>query len=312
LSLHLIALASNAGGSREVAGVVVAIFSAALYNLGYVLEKQALSDLPAVRSHPVSLVRTVSGSRRWLLGFSAMLAALVFQLVALTMAPVSVVQPVLAGGLIGLVIIGSAVLEERLGWRQKAALVLVLGAVVAIAISASSGGQVAQRVPGNAFARLALPVTVLGLLASWAGVAGRRRPGQLELVWVAVGAGLMYGLAAVAEKAVATNMVANGLVEGSLRSLLTVYPWLFLAATLVGLLVFQVGLQRHPASLMATFTNVTASVCALVGASVVFGELLLPRGWSSFARLLGFGAVAVAIGVLAVERQPATEEAVTS
>jgi hypothetical protein len=312
LSLHLTALASNAGGSREVAGVLVAVFSAALYDFGYVLEKQALGELPAVRVHPVPLLRTVAGSPRWLLGFSAMLAGLVFQLVALTMAPVSVVQPVLAGGLIGLVIIGSGVLDERLGWRQKAALVLVLGAVVAIAISASAGGHVAQRVPGNSFASVAIPVTVLGLLASWAGVTRRLRPGQLELVLVAIGAGLMYGLGAVAEKAVATNMVANGVVEGSLKSLATVYPWLFLAATLVGMLVFQVGLQRHPASLMATFSNVTASVCALVGASVVFGELLLPRGWSSLARLLGFAAVATAIAVLAAERQPVAEEAVTS
>jgi multidrug transporter EmrE-like cation transporter len=312
LSLHLTAFASNAGGSREVAGVVVAIFSAALYNFGYVLEKQALRELPAVRFHPVSLLSTVAKSPRWLLGFSAMLAGLLFQLVALTMAPVSVVQPVLAGGLIGLVIIGSAVLDERLGWRQKAALLLVLGAVVAIAISASGGGQVAKGVPGNAFAGLALPVTVLGLLASWAGVTRRLRPGQLELVLVAVGAGLMYGLGAVAEKAVATNMVASGVVAGSIKSLATVYPWLFLAATLVGMLVFQVGLQRHPASLMATFSNVTAGVCALVGASVVFGELLLPRGWSSLARLLGFAAVAAAITVLAADRQPVTEEAVTS
>jgi multidrug transporter EmrE-like cation transporter len=293
-----------------VAGVVVAVFSAALYNLGYVLEKQALGELPAVRFHLLALVRTVAASPRWLLGFSAMLTGLVFQLVALTMAPVSVVQPVLAGGLIGLVVIGSAVLEERLGWRQKAALLLVLGAVVTIAVSASSGGSVAQRVPGHAFFDLALPVTVLGLLASWIGVTRRLRSGQLELVWVAVGAGLMYGLGAVAEKAVATNMVANGLVAGSLRSLVTVYPWLFLAATVIGMLVFQIGLQRHPASLMATFSNVTASVCALVGASVVFGELLLPRGWSSLARLVGLAAVATAVGILAVERQPAPEEAV--
>jgi multidrug transporter EmrE-like cation transporter len=289
---------------------VVAVFSAALYNLGYVLEKQALGELPSVRFHPISLLRTVASSPRWLLGFSAMLGGLIFQLVALTMAPVSVVQPVLAGGLIALVVIGSSVLEERLGWRQRAALVLVLGAVVAIAVSARGGGSVAQRVPGQAFARLALPVTVLGLLASWIGVTRRLRSGQLELVWVAIGAGLMYGLGAVAEKAVATNMVASGLVERSLKSLATAYPWLFVAATVVGMLAFQIGLQRHPASLMATFSNITASACALVGASVVFGELLLPRGWSSLARLVGFAAVAAAVGILAVEREPAREEAV--
>jgi multidrug transporter EmrE-like cation transporter len=317
LSLNLIATGSSAGGGREVAGVVVAVLSAALYDLGYVLEKRALVDLPSVRLHPVALLRSVASSRQWLAGFAAMLGGLCLQLVALTMAPVSVVQPVLAGGLIGLVVIGGAVLEERLQWRQRAALVLVLGAVVAIAVSASAGGQVAERAPAPALFGLALPLTVLGVLASSVAMTGRVKSDQLKLVGAAVGAGAFYGLGAVAEKAVATRLVADGLVHGAVASLATAYPWLFVVATLAGMLIFQVGLQRHPASLMATFTNVISSVCALVGASVVFGELLLPPGWSSLARIVGFAALAAAVIVLAVDSESVhdaaiTEKAVTS
>ncbi len=300
-----------------MAGVLVAVLSAALYDVGYVLEKRALVDLPSVRLHPVALLRSVSSSRQWLAGFAAMVGGLCLQLVALTMAPVSVVQPVLAGGLIGLVVIGGAVLDERLEWRQRGALVLVLGAVVAIAVSASAGGQVAARAPARAFVGLAVPVTVVGGFAAWVAMTGRVKSSQLKLVGAAAGAGCLYGLGAVAEKAVATRLVAHGLVHGAVASLATAYPWLFLAATLAGMLIFQVGLQRHPASLMATFTNVISSVCALVGASVVFGELLLPHGWSALARIVGFAAVAAAVIVLAVDSEPVpdrsiAEEAVTS
>jgi multidrug transporter EmrE-like cation transporter len=301
LSLNLIAAGSITGGSREVAGVVVAVLSAALYDLGYVLEKRALADLPSLRLHPVVLLKTVSSSPLWLAGFAAMIGGLGMQLVALTMAPVSVVQPVLAGGLIGLVVIGGAVLEERLERRQLGAVMLVLGAVVAIAVSASPGGPIAHRAPAGAFFGLAVPVTVIAVAATWVAVTGRIKASPLKLVGATVGAGALYGLGAVAEKAVATKLVAHGLVRGAGASLASPYPWMFVVAALAGMLMFQFGLQRYPVSLMATFTNIISSVCALVGASVVFGEQLLPPGWWSVARLIGFAAVAAAVLMLAVD-----------
>src|SRR5581483_10581898 len=112
---------------------------------------------------------------------------------------------------------------------------------------------------------------------------------------LALGAGLFYGLGAIAEKAVATRLVNDGIFSGALASLATPYPWLFLVATLAGMVVFQVGLQRNPASLMASLTNVTSTVCALVGASVVFGEAVMPSSWWSVARAGAFGCVVIAV-----------------
>jgi multidrug transporter EmrE-like cation transporter len=210
---------------------VVAVCSATLYDIGYVLEKQALSGLPPVSARLTSVLRLLRSSRRWLFGFVAMVAALGLQVLALTMAPVSVVQPVLMAGLVALVVLGGRVLGERLGWRQRAALILILAAVAAIAVSAGAGGRVA--------------------------------------------------------------------------------PWVFLVATVVGLTVFQVGLQRHPASLMASVSNSASGLCALLGASVVSGELLLPPGWWSLARVAGFVAVVASAAVLVTGRRASSEAAVT-
>jgi hypothetical protein len=130
-------------------------------------------------------------------------------------------------------------------------------------------------------------------------------------VGLAVGAGLLYGVGAVAEKAVATTLVGHGLVGGAGTALATPYPWVFVVATAAGLVVFQVALQRHPASLTASLANVASSLCALLGASVVFGELLLPPGWWSLARVAGFAAVVAAAAVLVTGRRTASEAAVT-
>lgn len=299
-----------------IAGLMVAIVSAGLYDLGYVLEKQALSGLPPVRPNPVQLARTVMSSRRWLAGFSAMLAGLGLQVVALTLAPVSVVQPVLAAGLVGLVVAGGPLLGERLAWRQKAALLLVIAAVVAIAISSQPGARLARSVPAARFVLVAAAVAGVALVSAIAGLrATRRGGGLLAPAWtaaaLAAAAGSLYGLGAVAEKAVATNVVGDGITGGIAGSLMSVYPWLFVLVTLAGMVVFQVALQAHPASMIATVSNVVSSVCALAGASMVFGELLLPHGWWSLPRFAGFAGVAGALALLAwAPSEPKVEAAI--
>lgn len=301
-----------------IAGLAVAVISAGLYDIGYVLEKQALSGLPPIRPNPVHLARTVIRSRRWLAGFTAMLVGLALQVVALTLAPVSVVQPVLAAGLVGLVVAGGPVLGERLHWRQRAALMLVLAAVVAIAVSSQPGARLARSVSADRFAALAVPVALLAIGAALAGLrASRRGTGEVPPGWTAAAlagaAGLMYGLGAVAEKAVATHLVGQGILGGLVASLASVYPWLFVLVTLAGMVVFQVALQAHAASMVATVSNVVSSVCALAGASMIFGELLLPHGWWSVARFAGFAGVAGALALLArAPGESPVEAAITS
>lgn len=287
-----------AGAGREVAGVVVAVCSAGLYDVGYVLEKQALDRMPALRMHPLHLARTVVRSRRWLAGFGIMSVGLVLQVVAFTLAPVSVVQPILASGLVGLVAVAGPLLGERLGRRQGTGLALILISILAVALSTRGATAIAQRAPADRFVALAVPVAIAGVCLTQ--LAYRSR--HASLVTSALGAGLLYGLAAVAEKAVATELVQHGIVGGSAVALGTGYPWLLLAATLGGMAAFQLGLQRHPASMMAPLTNVSGAVWALMGASVVFGERLLPPDAWAIARLSGFAALIGAIWVLVGER----------
>ncbi len=311
MTVAALAAVSGGGAGRDLLGAVIAGCSAVLYDAGYILEKQALIELPDVGLHPLHLLRTAGASPRWLVGFAAMLVGLALQVAALTLAPVSVVQPILAGGLIALAAVGSLILGERLSGRHKTVLVLVLLAVAATAASAAGSDPVARVVPPARLAAMSAVVIALAALAARAGLAGTgaRRTGGgrggatpagfAGIAGVAVGAGLLYGLGAVAEKAVATRLVSHGLVAGAGLSLLTAYPWLFVATTLAGMVLFQVGLQAYPASLMASLTNVVSTACALAGASFVFGEALLPTGWWSVPRVAGLLAVLLAVALLA-------------
>jgi hypothetical protein len=314
-------------------GAAVAVASAVLYDVGYVLEKQALSALPSLPAHPVRLWRTCARSPRWVAGFVAMLGGLGLQLIALTLAPVTVVQPILAAGVLGVVVAGRLVLGERLGPREGIALILVAIAVAAIAVSAVPGAEVARGAADGRFLATAAPAAIVALAllglarrrSEVAGApagsietedsqAGRGQPDQpgsyrLALQYgvaaLAVAAGLLYGVGAIAEKAVATQMVDKGIEGGAVGSISTGYPWIFVAATVAGMLAFQLGLQRHHASMVVPLTNVISSVFVLMGAALVFSERLLPGGWWALPRVTGFAGVLAAVVVLAVDRTPA-------
>jgi drug/metabolite transporter (DMT)-like permease len=292
---------SAAGAGQVGLGVAVALCSAVAYNAGYLLEKQALSALPRLQARPVSLVRTVVRSPRWLAGFLAMLVGLGLQVLALTLAPVTVVQVVLAAGVLALVVLARLVLGERLGFRDWSALMLVLAGVIAIAISAGAGARLAHTAPADRFAVVVVLVSVLAGGFGWLAVRDRCSGGRREAAGLALAAGLLYGVGALAEKAVATRLVGHGIAAGGVTSLGTVYPWVFVVATFAGMVAFQLGLQRQPASMLVPLANVVSTGCALIGASVVFGELLVPGGWWSLPRLLGFAAVLAAVAVLVAE-----------
>lgn len=304
-------LGGSAAGSAEATGAALAAVAAFAYDVGYVVEKRALALLVEPGSKVSVVLSSAVRSKLWLAGFATMLGALALQLLALTLAPVAVVQPILAGGLVALAAASSALTGESLDGRHKAALGMVLFAVAAIAVSARSDTLQGSKVSGASMAALMVcgSVGAVGILLA---AGGRRRgvdpeapwrarrPGleRRRLVGLAVAAGVLYGLGAVAEKAVASRLTDSGLVVGAFSSLGTPYPWLFLAVTAGGLVAFQSGLSEYPVSLMASLTNAASTVCALVGARLVFGEAILaPGGWA-FVRAAGLASGVAAVALL--------------
>ncbi|MGC8513410.1 MAG: hypothetical protein ACP5P1_10305 [Acidimicrobiales bacterium] len=292
-------LAASSAGTSEALGAVLAAASAVAYDAGYIIEKKALGALVDPADRIGVLLRRAVRSNLWLTGFVIMIAALALQVLALTLAPVSVVQPILAGGLVALAAVSSMFTGERLEPRHKAALGLVLLAVLAVALSAKRSSQAVSPVSVRAMvvvlaagSLLAGAAAVIALARSRSRSApggtgrGSAPPGRPDmdrhrLVALALSAGIFYGLGALAEKAVAERLSHSGLVSGGLSSLTSAYPWLFVAVTAAGLVAFQVGLADFPVSLIASLTNIASTACALLGARIVFGETVLaPGGWA--------------------------------
>ncbi len=123
-------------------GLALALLSTTAYNSGLIVEKQALGRLPAISGRRVvSLALTLGSSPRWLTGFALMLSGLAFQVLALMLAPVTLVQPVIASGVAVVLVLSRLVLREHLGRGQYACVAVMALSVILLALSAGRGAS---------------------------------------------------------------------------------------------------------------------------------------------------------------------------
>ena len=260
------------------AGIALALLAATAYNTGLIQEKRALGRMPALDIRRVPhVLATLLADPAWLAGFALMLLGLACQIVVLTFEPVSVVQPVLASGVALVLVLSRLVLRERLGAVETWCVAAMAGAVVLLAASAGGRGTGAghHASPGW-LAAVMIPSAVIGLLVGASPLRRRARSHRAPAaICFGVGTGLLYGVAALAIKALSGILTghhdAAGLAAGLVSS-----PYLYVLAgcSAAAMLLYQAGLQSCRASILIPVSNVTGSVYFMIAGTWLFHEHL--------------------------------------
>src|SRR5205823_10864431 len=109
--------------------LVLTIVSACALNLGYLLQHDVASSLPPLSlRRPIASLRSLLGARRWLIGFGIQAGGFVLYVVALALAPLSLVQATAAGGIGILAIMVSRITHVPLTrYEQIGAAISVVG-----------------------------------------------------------------------------------------------------------------------------------------------------------------------------------------
>ena len=176
-------------------GIPLALLATTAYNVGLVLEKRALGQMPAldIRRVPQVIVSLLT-SRAWLTGFALMLTGLACQTVVLTFEPVSVVQPVLACGIVLVLVLSRLMLRERLRGGETWCVAAIAVSVVLLALS-GSGAEASHYASPGWMAAVMVPSVVVGLLVAVGALRApqARRSGDRGLVWRRYRAALRSG-----------------------------------------------------------------------------------------------------------------------
>jgi Protein of unknown function (DUF803). len=273
-------------------GILLALVATTAYNVGLILEKRALGQMAALDIRRVlRVIGSLMTSRAWLGGFALMLTGLACQTIALTFEPVSVVQPVLASGVVLVLVLSRLVLRERLHGGETWCVAAIAVSVVLLAMSAS-GVKASHHASPGWMAVVMVPSAVIGLVFAVGSLRSRirRRGTPVAGVWAGVGTGLLYGVAALAIKALSGILVRHETVANIVIAVVT-SPYLYVlgGSLAVAMLLFQAALQAGRASIVVPVSNVTGSVYFIIAGTWLFHEHLPTSPGRLALRLAGIG-----------------------
>jgi hypothetical protein len=263
-------------------GLVLALVSATAINWGYLLMHQAATALPPLSlRHPVRSIRALFTVPRWLIGFVAGIVGWVFYVVALKLAPLSLVQAASAGGIGVLALLVARTTHAPLARRELWGVIAAMAGLVLLGLSLRGTTDTGNR--GSTFA-VALWVALSAVAAAL--VAG---PGSRLLArgaGLGAAAGIMYAAGDVATKAA---------VFGGWRY---AFVPVLLACHGAGFVALQFGFQRGGALATAGVATVLTNALPIVAGTTLFHEGL-PGGAAGVARVGAFAAVVVGAALLA-------------
>jgi drug/metabolite transporter (DMT)-like permease len=289
---------------HTTSGIAIAALSAVLTGTGTVVEKIALERLPDIHARRLwAMIRTLCTSSRWLWGCGLLLGGLVCQGLALSLAPISVAQPIFASGIVLLLVLSHFVLHDSLRPVEWLALALIVAAIVMLGLSVDSRVDRAGG-PANLVYLLlaAIPTAAVGLAAFE--VADRARSSglrlrQLRAPLFGLAAGLMYGVAGLCLKSAATFVQRWGLLGSVPHLLASPEVYLLAVSMAAGLVLFQTGLQRCSAAVVSPVNIVTSTAYVIAVGTVLFHEHLPTAAGPLGLRIAGFAGVVAGLVTLA-------------
>jgi hypothetical protein len=276
----------HAHSGSPLAGLLLATLAAVLFAVGAVLQHEAadLSRTPTGLS-----LRLLIRRRRWMLGQAATMSGTASQVAALAVAPVAVVQPMLAAGLV--VALGLRAIRSK----QAPLRLELIGAALttgglAVFLLAAQPARVAHEAPPSSWEVLAAVVVSVALVAA-ATLLGHGAHGALAC---GAAAGIAAGIGAVLISVGLRSLQEAGLVH----AFAGVAVWGAIVVAVVAIVGGQQAYARGSLAWSLPALILLDPLAAVPAARLLLGERLEP----GHAAVWLPAAVVAAVGVVVLAR----------
>ena len=272
--------------SSTVIGALLACVASCLFNAAIAI--QALETRKVSQRHGLrlGLLRRLINRPRWLGGTLLGVLAMPLQTVALLFAPVTVVQPCDASGLLLLLYLGTRMLGEHVGPREMAGVVAIIAGIVIITLASPP-----REVTHPSGSSVLVPLLVVAAVALLPFVL-RSMIGANSLI-VVVGAGAAFAVSSFSLK-----LIADAIDGGDWDALVVVVA-VAAAGALAGTLSEQSSLQNRQATQVAPIIFVIELLVPVALALTVVGET-----WSGNTGAIGLALALTVVGVVILARTP--------
>jgi hypothetical protein len=269
-------------------GILLALACAVASNLAFFYKHRGACAAPPVDiKHPLRSGKALFSSKWFAFGMFVATAAWGLHVAALALAPLSVVQAVLAGGVVLLAVMAERLFGFKVGPRQRWGLALTaIGLILLVITLPTTHGAHSTYSLAAMVAFEAGLFGIGGLL-----ILGPRvgAPDEHHGVMLGAASGVLFGVSDVAIKAL-TGLVG---LDGAMG---LVSPW-FLVAVLASVVAFYAsarGLQDGEAVPVIAITGTAANISCIAGGILVFGDPLPGDALGIVVQALAFVMVVVA------------------
>ena len=263
-------------------GIAAVLAASAAYNAGVVLQALDAREEPEACGLRLALLARLLRRRRWLVGTALSILAFPLQVLAYANAPLSIVQPGLAVGLVLVLFLGSRYMGEEVRARHYAAVVAI---VAGITIMAVAGPDHRQPDRGGLTQLAVMAALAVGIAAPYA----LRRRGAARVLLLTLSCGVAF-----AWSDIATKLFGDG-VNGDRLAVAGIWLVDVVSSSVIATLTLMTAFQR------AQVRKVVPAVFAVETAlPVVLAPILLQHNGGLGAADIAPIAVGLALVVAAI------------
>jgi drug/metabolite transporter (DMT)-like permease len=248
-------------------GLICALLSALGTNLAFLFKNRGALAAPDVdMHHPLRSAVDLFRSRWWSIGWGVAAGAFALHVAALTLAPISIAQAVLAGGLVFLAVLAERFFGFELGRRQWLGIGLVAVSLSLLTLTGEGGGEAHS---GYSLAGMIIfegIAVCLGLLLVVSHLI-ERIPVQRGVL-LGIAAGLGFGISDVAIKAL------SGDLDSGPDGLLSPWSAVIVTAAAFSFFASARSLQIGDGVAVIAVTSVAANLSTILAGLAVFGDRL--------------------------------------
>jgi drug/metabolite transporter (DMT)-like permease len=272
-------------------GLVCALLSALGTNLAFLFKHRGAVAAPDVdMRHPLRSAVDLFRSRWWSIGWAVAAVAFALHVAALTLAPLSIGQAVLAGGLVFLAVLAERFFGFELGRRQWIGIGLVTVSLSLLTLTGGGGGDAHS---GYSLAGMIIfegIAVCLGLLLFLSHLI-ERMPVQRGVL-LGIAAGLGFGISDVAIKAL------SGDLDSGPIGLLSPWSVVIVTAAVFSFFASARSLQIGDGVAVIAVTSVAANLSTILAGLAVFGDRLGDDALVVGVRLAAFALILVGAALI--------------
>jgi drug/metabolite transporter (DMT)-like permease len=260
-------------------------------NISMLFKHRGACEAPEIRLRsPLRSLTALFRSRWWTVGFAVAAVAWILHVAAMAVAPLSLVQAVIAGGLVLIAFPAQRYFGHRLNRREWLGLGLAAAGLAFLAFTVPH----ASENTGYSIATLAGFEAVMvgaGCVLFASGIL--RRGSICHGVVLGLASGLLIGVSNVAIKALTEAIDAGGAIA-------VASPWTVLAVIggIGAFFALARGMQLGEAIPVIATASVASNCAAILGGVIVFGDPIGSGAVEGMARGLAFAAVIAAAVVM--------------